>query len=255
MTIELYHFGGAICAYKVRIVLAEKRLDWQSHVVTDLRDPEYLKLNPKGVVPTLVHDGHVLGESRLICEYIEDRFPEVPLMPLGAWERFCTRMWGKQIDDGLHLNIFVISFLTLGGWGMRQLPPEQRLERLPKDPVKQSICLDLLEHGVDSKWLPVAIDRFATLMTEMNRALTEHKWLASDCYTLADAEITAYLFRLSQLQLSLFWEKFPAVEDWLARVTSRESYEMGMANWITPEEAARYNYDSSEMQAIVGKRL
>ena len=74
--LELYHSNWSICAQKVRLVIAEKSLDVVEHHI-DLRareqqTPEYLKLNPKGYVPTLVHDGRPVIESALICEYLED---------------------------------------------------------------------------------------------------------------------------------------------------------------------------------------
>ncbi len=68
--LELYHNHISVCAQKVRLVLAEKGLSWKGHHF-DLRrgehlNPDYLKLNPKGVVPTLIHDGTVLVESMAI---------------------------------------------------------------------------------------------------------------------------------------------------------------------------------------------
>ena len=64
--LELYHHGSSVCAAKVRLTLAEKKLEWQGHYIDILKgeqfDPEYLRLNPKAVVPTLVHDGFVLQE-------------------------------------------------------------------------------------------------------------------------------------------------------------------------------------------------
>jgi hypothetical protein len=68
--IELYHFGFSTCSQKVRLVLAEKGLGFESHEVNLMaggqHDPAYVKLNPKHVVPTLVHDGRVFVESSLI---------------------------------------------------------------------------------------------------------------------------------------------------------------------------------------------
>ena len=84
-TLELYHHGSSVCAAKVRLVLAEKGLEWQGHYIDILKgeqfDPNYMKLNPKAVVPTLVHDGRVLSESTVICEYLDDAFPEPSLKP------------------------------------------------------------------------------------------------------------------------------------------------------------------------------
>ena len=80
----LYDFGNSVCCQKVRITLVEKGLAWKARHVdlfkTEQYDPEYLKLNPKGVVPTLVHNGTAIIESTLICEYIDDTFPDPPLV-------------------------------------------------------------------------------------------------------------------------------------------------------------------------------
>jgi glutathione S-transferase len=66
--LELYHHGTSVCAAKPRILLPEKGLEWTGHYIDILKGqqfaPEYLKLTPKGVVPTLVHDGHVYGNRR-----------------------------------------------------------------------------------------------------------------------------------------------------------------------------------------------
>ncbi len=78
----LYDFGNSVCCQKVRITLRAKGLDWEA-VSIDLfkaeqYDPKYLALNPKGVVPTLVHDGKPVIESTLICEYIDQTFSARP---------------------------------------------------------------------------------------------------------------------------------------------------------------------------------
>ncbi len=94
--LELYHHGSSVCAAKVRLALAEKGLQWQGHYVDILKgdqfNPEYIKLNPKAVVPTLVHDGYVLQESTVICEYIDDVFAELPLKPADAAGRARMRL-------------------------------------------------------------------------------------------------------------------------------------------------------------------
>ena len=83
-TIELYHTINSVCAQKVRIQLEEKGLPWTSKLMTlrgDQFSPDYLKLNPNGVVPTLVHDGEPVIESSVILYYLEDCFPSPCLMP------------------------------------------------------------------------------------------------------------------------------------------------------------------------------
>jgi glutathione S-transferase len=75
--LELYHTVNSVCAQKIRIQLAEKRLPWSSRIMTlrgDQFEPGYLKLNPNGVVPTLLHDGEPVIESSVILYYLESAF-------------------------------------------------------------------------------------------------------------------------------------------------------------------------------------
>jgi len=81
MALELYHGLASTCSKKVRLCLYEKDLRFTSHLL-DLQKfeqhrPEYLALNPKGVVPTLVHDGKAVTESSQIIVYLDEHFPEV----------------------------------------------------------------------------------------------------------------------------------------------------------------------------------
>jgi len=83
--LELWHEWNSVHSFKVRIVLAEKKLAWTERRVELLRfehlRPEYLRLNPNGVVPTLVHDGRVILESSLICQYLDETYPDPALLP------------------------------------------------------------------------------------------------------------------------------------------------------------------------------
>lgn len=109
--LALYHMPNAVCAQKVRICLAEKGLTWESSLVTGpaLRSLEYLAINPGGYVPTLVHDGRIITESRVISEYLDEAFPAPGLTPRDAFDRAGVRHWTKQSDDSLHLNVFVLT--------------------------------------------------------------------------------------------------------------------------------------------------
>ena len=72
-TLELYHAGLTSCSKKSRLCLREKDLPYRSHYLSlnkfEHHDPGYLKLNPNGLVPTLVHNGTVIIESGVINEY------------------------------------------------------------------------------------------------------------------------------------------------------------------------------------------
>jgi hypothetical protein len=95
--LNLYHHGSSVCAAKVRFALGEKNLAWQGHYLDILKGdqfaPEYQKLNPKAVVPTLDHDDNVIVESTVINEYLDEAFPDVPLKPKSPVERALSAPW------------------------------------------------------------------------------------------------------------------------------------------------------------------
>ena len=117
MALALYHNDMSSCAQKVRLILAEKGLEWESRHL-DLRAGEhqkdwYIKLNPRAVVPTLIDGDTVVPESNVINEYLDERFPDPPLKPADPFGRARMRLWTKQLDEGVHdAGIAILSF----GW-------------------------------------------------------------------------------------------------------------------------------------------
>ena len=105
MAITLYHNDMSVCAQKVRLTLAEKGLDYESKHLDlragDQKKPDYLKLNPNGYVPTLVHDDFVVCELTVICEYLDDAFPAPALKPADARGRARMRGFTKFIDAAI----------------------------------------------------------------------------------------------------------------------------------------------------------
>ena len=114
--LELYHHGSSTCAAKVRFALAEKGLEWVPHYVDILSGeqfrPGFLAINPKGVVPVLIADGEVITESTVICEYLEDAFPEPRLYPRSPLERARVRAWTKAVDEELHPACSAITYVV-----------------------------------------------------------------------------------------------------------------------------------------------
>ena len=83
--IVLHHGWRSSASRRVRLCLEEKGLAYEGHVVDmanlEHHSPEYLKINPLGVIPTMIHDGQPLHESGTICEYLDETFPDPPLRP------------------------------------------------------------------------------------------------------------------------------------------------------------------------------
>jgi hypothetical protein len=152
--IALHHFGFSTCSQKVRLVLAEKGLDFTSHEVNLMagaqHDPAYVKLNPKHVVPTLVHDGEVLVESTLIIEYLDDAFPEPPLRPKDALGRYRVAHWLKHADETLHPAAPIVTFAIGPRKALLAQPKEVREANIAgiPDPVARATRRSVIEHGV-----------------------------------------------------------------------------------------------------------
>jgi len=95
-------YDAARCPYcaRVRIVLAEKGVEWET-VEIDLDDrPRWLyEKNPVGKVPVLEENGWILPESAVICEYLNERYPEPPLWPADPGERAAGRLLVFRFDD------------------------------------------------------------------------------------------------------------------------------------------------------------
>jgi len=108
MALRLHTYWRSSAAYRVRIVLACKGLPYESvprHLLRDggeQRRPDYLALNPQGLVPALEHDGFVVAQSLAICEYLEECFPEPPLLPAGSRERAVVRAMALAIACDIH---------------------------------------------------------------------------------------------------------------------------------------------------------
>lgn len=242
--LELYHFPFSTCSQKVRLVLAEKGLDFVSREVDILsgaqHDPEYVKLNPGHVVPTLVHDGRVLIESTLINQYLDEGFPEPPLLPGDAFGRHQARLWTKRLDDKVHGATAVVTFSVGPRNIVLQQPAEQReahLAAIP-DPVERAARRSVIEHGVAAPEFAEGLRKMIVLLDQMEAALRQRPkgWLTGASYGLADAAVLPYVLRLDHLGFAALVSApaRPAVAEWYARSCARPSFATAVAAWIPP---------------------
>lgn len=230
MTIELYHAGMSVCSEKVRILLAERGTTFVSKLLDlragDQQKPEYLKLNPNAVVPTIVHDGNVVIESNIILEYLAEVLPGPSLVTASPLGRTRMRLWTKQLDESLHQLTSVISFAIGFRYQLLAKPREEVLAMLNKipDAARRERQIAIYEKGVDAPHFGPAIERFDKMLADMERDLTANVWLAGSDYSLADIAFTPYVNRLAQLQLAHMWDSRPHVARWFETVRARPSF-------------------------------
>jgi ganglioside-induced differentiation-associated protein 1 len=244
--IELYHHGSSVCAAKVRFVLAEKRLDWKGHYIDILTGEQfradYMKLNPKAVVPTLVHDGKVVVESTVICEYLDEVFPRPALKPQSAYERAKMRLWTKAVDEDVHPACAEITFASCHRHIVGRLGPEGVKKFLDSTP-PQSVTSQwhnrkkqIVMQGFDAPDVARPFRLYDRYLQKMEDNLAESAWLAGDTFSLADVGMTPYLNRLDMLGMLGEWTKGrPRLADWFERVKARPSFESSFLTWCPPD--------------------
>ena len=114
---KLYGYFRSSASYRVRIALSLKGLGYDLQPVhlrrNEQRAPEFLERNPQGLVPALEHDDAVLAQSLAIIEYLEERFPEPPLLPASPADRARVRALAQIVACDIHPinNLRVLQYL------------------------------------------------------------------------------------------------------------------------------------------------
>lgn len=245
--LELYHYAFSTCSQKVRLVLAEKNLDFASHEVDLIagaqHDPEYVKLNPNHVVPTLVDDGVVLIESTLINEYVDEAHPDNPLRPATPLGRHQMRLWTKRLDEKVHPATGLVTFAIGPRAILLQQPKEEREANIAgiPDPKERAGRRSVIEHGVKAPEFAGALARMIDLLDRMEAGLAKNAWLSGDSYGLADAAALPYVLRLDHLAMApiLSASVRPRLADWYDRAQARPSFATAVAKWA-PDEAVAF---------------
>lgn len=117
MTYTLYSYFRSSASYRVRIALNLKKLRYDirpTHLrLAEHRSPDYLRINPQGMVPALEHDGQVLNQSLAIIEYLEEIEPEPPLLPAAPPARAIVRAMAQVVACDVHPlgNLRVLEYL------------------------------------------------------------------------------------------------------------------------------------------------
>lgn len=203
------------------MTLAEKGVtDWVPHHVHLFKgeqfDPDYLKLNPKAQVPTLV------------CDYLDELYPDPPLKPTDRADIAHMREWIKEADEGGYEGVATFSFIAVFRAKLLAMPEEERnahwagqtvLERTQR---QKSCVFD----GFDSPYAMRAIAVWERMFAKIEKTIAEGgPWLMGEQFTLADLELATFIARLDGLTLVEPWlADRPNARAWWQAVKSRPSY-------------------------------
>jgi glutathione S-transferase len=239
--IELHHFEPTSNSGEVLICLKEKGLEFASRYVDVLAgeqfSPEFLKLNPAGQVPVLVHDGRVLTETGFILQYLDEAFPEIPLTPASPEGRYWLNVWIKYVNEYMAPAAWKLGIgRTLDSLGERRGLIEAALGRAPPERrqgwAKAFAGLDAVDLEIARGLLPVRLER-------MEAALGAHPWLAGEGYSLADIVVFPTASALPVVAPDLVnASATPRIWTWLQRMRARPAVQAALAIAHTdhPEE-------------------
>lgn len=205
---RLYHVPLSPFCRKVRLVLGEKRIEvdlveekyWE-------QDPDFLRRNPAGKVPVLRLGAMTMPESMAICEYLEEKTPEPPLLPATPEGRYETRRLVAWFDDKF----------------FREVTSKLLYERVNKKVMGQGYP-DSSNVKQGARAIKFHLDYMAWL-------LDQRRWLAGDQMTLADFTAASHLSCLDYIS-DVDWNRSATVKDWYAKIKSRPAFRSILADQV-----------------------
>jgi glutathione S-transferase len=227
----LHHGWRSSASRRVRLCLEEKGLTYEGHVVDMARrehhSPEYLKINPLGVIPTLILDGRPLHESGTICEFLDETFPDPPLRPGTPYERAEMRNWIRHID-GLIGNLIIFNWRHHLQKVATQWSDEELAARLKNIPSKerQEAWQRVARKPYTEEERDAARAKLVQLLDRMESALAPSGWLVGSAYSIADIAAAPFAKRIDEeiAPDEMAADRHPRVNEWWSKVQARPAY-------------------------------
>jgi glutathione S-transferase len=234
--VDLYHAEPMANSLKSLIAIHEKGVKFTSHFVNlhrfEQHEPAYVKINPNGQVPALVHLGKVVTESTVINEYLDEAFEGPPLRPADAYGRARMRVWTKFVDE------YFCPALSFIGWHHMirhitdKLTPEEFEAKVARIPLKEQ--QDKWRASSKQAYTPQQLAEWrrqiAVSVTRFEKQLAETKWLAGPSFSLADVAVFAMAHHMPERYGDLVNSKdTPAFMDWLTRTSGRAGVKAALA--------------------------
>ena len=233
----LYNSPASPCARRVRITLLEKGLEFDTvemNLATmEQRNEQYMSLNPNGYVPTLTHGEHVIYDSKVINEYLEEQFPSRPLMPRKSIDKALVRTWIAAEDDFskvfrplLYQNLMgPIQHIS------RTLDEARQINKIHTQDVND------LAWG-DKVWqlkvlTPAEISQhqnyLLSWLDKLDEALENRLFIVGNRLSQADICLFPRIEMMSFLDFSLDKNRFANLLDWIARLSDRTAFKDSMS--------------------------
>jgi len=229
MTFKLYNAPQSTCSQRVRFVFNAKKIPFDEVKLNllegDQLKPNYLKLNPNGVVPTLDHDGAIVIDSTVITEYLDEVAPQVSFTPESAVERAHMRALMHFIDEMPAAAVRVPTF------NLAFLPSFQKMSRAAfvamaeSKPLRREFMLAMGQTGFSKSEMDAALARLRRAYERMDAEIEKSggPWLLGNKITLADVTVMPALVRMHDLGLP-DWQDLPRIVTWFDNIRAHPAF-------------------------------
>lgn len=230
--VELYNAPQSTCSQRVRYVLNAKGITFDEHKLDlfsgDQLKSDYLRLNPNGVVPTLIHDGKTIIDSAVITEYLDEVFPQPsPLVPIDPAARATMRSMMRFIDEvptpAIRIPSYNLAFLP-----HFQSMSENEFQALADSkPLRREFLMRMGRTGFPKADMDEALGRLKRGIERMASWLEESggPWLMGAQLTLADIAVMPVIVRMDDVNLGDAWDDAPAVARWFEAIRATNPFE------------------------------
>jgi glutathione S-transferase len=221
MAFTLYNAPQSTCSQRVRFVLNAKKLSF-TEVKLDLLagdqlKPDYLALNPNGVVPTLDHDGAVVIDSAVIVEYLDEIAPTPQnFTPRDPLERATMRALMRFIDEvpaaSVRVPTYNLAFLPR----YAAMSEAEFVAHANSKPLRKEFLLAMGRSGFPQKDMDAALARLRRSYERMDTEIAKSggPWLLGSDISLADIAVMPAIVRMADLGRKADWQDLPRVQQW-----------------------------------------
>ena len=231
MIFKLYNAPQSTCSQRVRFVLNAKKLPF-SEVKLDLLagdqlKPDYLTLNPNGVVPTLDHDGAIVIDSSVIIEYLDEVAPEpLDFTPHDPVERAKMRTLMHFMDEmpapAVRVPTFNLAFLPR----FAAMSEDEFVAFAESKPLRREFMLAMGRAGFPQKDMDEAMARLRRTYERMDAEIAKSggPWLLGKDISLADVMAMPALVRMADLRQDTAWQDLPNVKRWFDAIHAHPAF-------------------------------
>jgi glutathione S-transferase len=229
MAYKLYDAPQSTCSQRVRFVLNAKGLPFEEVKLNllegDQLKPDYLKLNPNGVVPTLDHDGQIVIDSNVITEYLDEVAPPESFTPEDPVKRARMRTLMHFFDEmpaaAVRVPTYNLAFLPR----LQKMSHEEFMVFAESKPLRREFMLTMGQTGFPQSEMDAALKRLRRTYERMDAEIEKSggPWLLGKDITLADISVMPALVRMHDLNMAE-WQDLPRVVAWFDNIRAQAAF-------------------------------